>query len=213
MVWNKMSPESWKAAIAAMVLLIALLSGAASLNEKAPDATTGATGRSSDYSAPEKAWDLYQRARSYMKQGNYTAALVRFQSAVEADPAFAEAHYMMGRALIKLKRFQEAREALGRAISIGPADLRLLGGALYTRGSLLMDMGKHSMALEDLTAALELLPGYALIYVKRAKVYENLGEYDKAIGDLEKAIEIKPERAEALREEIRKLREVSAGKK
>ena len=62
-------------------------------------------------------------------------------------------------------------------------------------------------ALDDLTRATEILPDYALIYVKRARAYKSLGNFRKALIDMEHALVLEPGRAEALEEEILRLRE------
>lgn len=203
MYWPFKINKTAIAILAAIAMVMVHFSGTLS---SPTDATTGATGMSGSYSAPPDAEALYQRARIYMKQGNHSAALMRLQKAVEADPSFAEAHYLRGRVLIKLKKKDEAVRALGRAISLKPRDKRLLGGALYTRGALLLGMGNPGKALDDLTKAIDLLPGYALIHIKRARAYKALGEFQKALEDMEHAVELKPEHAIDLKDELTVLR-------
>jgi tetratricopeptide (TPR) repeat protein len=179
------------------------------VSEEGVDAETGATDmRSRDTleSAPGSARLYYESGRSYLRLKNYSAALIRFDKAVELDPMFAEAHYLRARTYLKLNEPEKALRDFSRSIELHPKDERLMGGCLYSRGVLFMGMEKYGAAVEDFSRAIELLPGYAIIYRKRGASYLELGQYDKALWDLEAAVNIKPELAAVLEPEIQELR-------
>jgi len=56
-------------------------------------------------------------------KGEYTAALPSMESAVEADPQNAEAHYWLGMTYSKLRRAQDARREMVRALALGRGSL------------------------------------------------------------------------------------------
>jgi len=59
--------------------------------------------------------------------------------------------------------------------------------------------GLHDLAIQDLTKAIELKPGFAVAYYNRGVIYSEKGLHDLAIQDLTKAIELKPGFAGAYR--------------
>jgi tetratricopeptide (TPR) repeat protein len=171
-------------------------------------AVTEATGMRSEYSresAPESAILYYETGRSYLKLKKYSAALIRFDRAIELDPQFAEVYYLRARTYLKLEKPYMALVDFNRSIELRPEDKRLMGGSLYSRGLLLFDMERYEEAVDDFTHAIELLPEYAIIQIKRGETYVKLKELIKAVRDLESAIEIKPELAPVLEPRIQEL--------
>jgi tetratricopeptide (TPR) repeat protein len=59
------------------------------------------------------------------------------------------------------------------------------------------DLGNYRQAIEDLSRAIEIKPGFAEAYNNRGIAYKGLGNYKLAIEDYNRAIEIKPGYAEA----------------
>lgn len=194
--------------IIAAIALYCMPTGSGASFLAATDAETGATRKASppDDAQKLRPGDLYDSARVYMKADNPEAALLRLDKAISIEPGMAKAHYLMGRALMKLGRMEEAGEALEKAMELSGADVKLKGGALYTRGVMRHETGMHREALKDLTKAIELLPGYAIIYAMRGRVYMALDEPIKALLDLEEAVRLEPGYEETLKESIKKLR-------
>jgi Flp pilus assembly protein TadD len=60
---------------------------------------------------------LTQALSAYEKQ-DFSAAAEALKSAIEADPSSVKAHYYLGYALYKLKRFDESRVAFGQAYQL-----------------------------------------------------------------------------------------------
>jgi tetratricopeptide (TPR) repeat protein len=65
------------------------------------------------------------------------------------------------------------------------ADVHLWIGRCRTR------LNQHQEAVEEFTAALQLLPDYAEVYRRRAQAYQRLGEKEKAAADEKKFKELK----------------------
>jgi len=62
--------------------------------------------------------DVLTRGISAYEKQDFTAAADSLKQAAEADPASVKAHYYLGYALYKLKRFDEARGAFGQAYQL-----------------------------------------------------------------------------------------------
>jgi len=69
--------------------------------------------------------------------------------------------------------------------------------AYDSRGAAYKDLGNYQQAIEDLSRAIEIKPGYIDAYNNRGIAYKDLGNYSQAIEDLNRAIEMKPRFAEA----------------
>jgi eukaryotic-like serine/threonine-protein kinase len=96
----------------------------------------------------------------------FEAVLKRCTARLKRDPSDAHAHELRARALVHLRRFPEAIEAVTNAIRLRPgdADVRALRGQL--RGHL----GQHELAIDDLEAARRLAPDDRLRSVRVAEV-------------------------------------------
>ena len=58
------------------------------------------------------------------KAGNYSAAAKEFQSVVESSPEYANGHFMLGQALGKLNRDQDALNAYRKAYDLNPNSIQ-----------------------------------------------------------------------------------------
>ncbi|MFH1090929.1 MAG: CDC27 family protein, partial [Pseudomonadota bacterium] len=114
-------------------------------------------------SEDSKVWDVLARsdpaspallflARSYLALGKPERALETAQTVLSVHPDLIEASLLVARALVRLNRYEEAREVLGRAWS----DLSTLAESLETLGSLLAFVGLPSEAARAQWAALAL---------------------------------------------------------
>jgi tetratricopeptide (TPR) repeat protein len=58
------------------------------------------------------------------QSGNYSAAAKEFQAVVEASPDYANGHFMLGQALAKLNRDQDALAAYRKAYDLNPSSVQ-----------------------------------------------------------------------------------------
>ena len=105
------------------------------------------------------------------------------------------------------KRFEEAIEAMTRAIELSPwistgsDDWKSNHASMITqRANLLYSLGQKKKqqdkdpeptwreALEDFNRALELAPASAEIYINRGNIHNNLGNHSRALSDYDKAL-------------------------
>ena len=68
------------------------------------------------------AWAGYDEGVQAFKSGNFSLAVSELQGYVQEAPGQWQGHYMLGQALLKLKRNQEALASLRKAYDLNPND-------------------------------------------------------------------------------------------
>jgi|WetSurSiteA1Bulk_404760.scaffolds.fasta_scaffold23204_2 tetratricopeptide (TPR) repeat protein len=71
-------------------------------------------------SNPDEARKHLELGDSFFQQGDYTKAIAEYQKVLELDPNFVNAYNGWGRALAKLKRFDEAIQKYQKALELDP---------------------------------------------------------------------------------------------
>jgi Flp pilus assembly protein TadD len=64
----------------------------------------------------------YEEGVAAFRAGNFAAAAREFRLALEAQPAAASLHYMLGASLFRLQRLDEAVASLGKAVELAPEE-------------------------------------------------------------------------------------------
>ena len=64
--------------------------------------------------------ELNNKAKSYLDQGNYNAAISRLQASIDLDNTIFETHYNLGIACTNAEKYPEAIKAFNDAIKIKP---------------------------------------------------------------------------------------------
>ncbi|MDP3183143.1 MAG: tetratricopeptide repeat protein [Desulfobaccales bacterium] len=80
-------------------------------------------------------------------------------------------------------RYDQAIQEFNQALKLKPNEasiLDCLGVAHYAKG-------QNDRAIQYFTQAIKADPKYTRSYMRRANVYDTMGEYDKALADLEQA--------------------------
>ncbi len=126
---------------------------------------------------------LLDRARDLLEQAEPLGALACAEEAARQAPRSVEAHYDRGMALVRLERFDEARDAAALALAIAPADPDTLELAadLYLnhlppsadRTTLALEYARRGLRHDgrrdpERSARLALIEGQALIDLGRA---------------------------------------------
>jgi len=105
------------------------------------------------------------------------AARQAYGHAINANPAFLDAHINLGRLLHEARRFADAEHVYREAVKTCGSDPVLL----YNLGVLLDDMDRTSEAMDSYVAALRGDPGLADCHYNLALLYEKLGKAKEAI--------------------------------
>jgi tetratricopeptide (TPR) repeat protein len=131
---------------------------------------------------------LAQVADLYTDRGAYDLAIERANESLRKAPGFANAHFALGRALAKQKRYPEARAAFEEAIADAAHAARQfivddevsVWKAHSEIGSSFGHEGNDSAALEWFDRALEHRPLVIPLRMNRAKALERLGRHAEA---------------------------------
>ena len=104
-----------------------------------------AAGSSDDDSTSKKSID-YQRAVSYIKKSDYSAAIPLLRKELEKNPGNADAHNYMGYVLRKRNDLKNSAIHYEKALEINPKHL----GALEYQGELFLTVGNLNLAKANL---------------------------------------------------------------
>jgi tetratricopeptide (TPR) repeat protein len=115
-----------------------------------------------------------------------------FSRVIAIDSAVAEAHYGLGSALRKSRRFSQALASFDHAIALAPNS-----GGYLERGDVLIELGRTGDALGSYEQALALQPGSATAWHGRGFALELLGRTDEALDSYERALSLEPNLAQA----------------
>src|SRR5438445_12910263 len=62
----------------------------------------------------------FESGERYFAKGKYREAAIQYSNAVQLDRNFAQAHYQLGEAYVKLQDWKRAYQALSRAVELAP---------------------------------------------------------------------------------------------
>ncbi|HVI87745.1 MAG TPA: tetratricopeptide repeat protein [Dongiaceae bacterium] len=134
-------------------------------------------------------------------RGDADIALADYNKAVDADPNYAPARYLLGQAL--LRRGDDDPANLDGAVD---AFTRILRDFPYSPDVLLYRafayraLKQNDKAVEDLTATLAKQPGSEAAVNARGEAYRDLHRDDQALSDFTTAIRLNPQSTDALRD-------------
>ncbi|KAF0245079.1 MAG: Tetratricopeptide [Planctomycetota bacterium] len=127
----------------------------------------------------------FAEGSSALQRQDLTAAIAAFTKAIEADPSWADAWDLRGRAKFLLARTPAAIEDYSRAMSLEPANPNF---AIH-RCQALMSLDRWAEAAEDADAGLKASSGNAQILALHGWALVNLGEVDKGLAEQDQAFQ------------------------
>ncbi|TWT56983.1 Tetratricopeptide repeat protein [Thalassoglobus neptunius] len=119
------------------------------------------------------AWNSIDSAYYHSQMENSENALKYFQLAAEIDPELGTAFHGKGNALLKLKRFDESREAYKIALELDDFD----GQAITGLGIVMAIQGETEAAVELALESIDKFPKDNVYYYNTACVYGRAIEY------------------------------------
>lgn len=148
----------------------------------------------------EKANNHYVNAREYIKDNNIGKAKLELDSALQINPRFAEAHWLLGKIYRDENSLENALEQLSETIVSNPK----LAQAYVDRAQLHFEMDNHqNYIISDMENAIFLEPDNPEFLRLKAFYYANTyssnefnPSYEKAISTLNKAIALDQENAQ-----------------
>ena len=114
---------------------------------------------------------------------------------IEERPTDVELFQLLGRLYIEEHRFEEARAAYERALTLDPNDPFT---HLYI-GNWCWIAGQRDKALERFKHAATLLPNEGVVYWTQGDIYKRLGRYELAESAFKKAVRVAPDDVTARR--------------
>jgi len=126
--------------------------------------------------AAAEAEQAYALAMAHFEKNENVEALAAFDRAIALDATRADAFVGRGRTLARLRRYDEAFDAYGRAAQLDPADAMIL----RYRGHNYINVRKIDLALADLEKAEAMKKDDFGIYYHLALAYYLKGEFSKA---------------------------------
>jgi tetratricopeptide (TPR) repeat protein len=144
----------------------------------------------------------YNLANALLVQGKHDAAIAHFRAALESTPGSVEAHTNLAVALEARGKLDEAIDHFRVAASLdaGSAQTREnLANALLARGASLLESGKPREGMQELRAALALMPSSVEAHNNLGIALASQGSLDEAISHFQRALELRPEFEDARR--------------
>jgi len=123
------------------------------------------------------------------RMGKIKDALDSFDTALEADPNFADAYGNRANMLSELGRQAEALSSFDRALAINP------NSAIdwVNRGATLHSLGRIDDAIASYDRAIAIDSEFAIVHLNRAGVMAEIGRWPEALEGFERAISLVPD--------------------
>lgn len=133
-------------------------------------------------------------AGAYQKMtGNVEQAIGKYRETIRLRPDYAEAHQLLGAALVEQRRFEEACKHFREVQRINPDDAH----AHHMVGAVLSELERFDEALVHYREAARLKPDDANIHYNLAFALAKLGRRKEAIAHYARAIKLDPDDAAA----------------
>ena len=136
---------------------------------------------------------LSDGAWEFSKKGNYEAAIVEWNKALELSPENDRAHSNVGLLLVSVGRFEEAIPHFEKTLKANPE----YPDAHSNLGVALVGVGRTDEAVAEFEKALAVNPDSAEAHNNLGRLLAGKGSFDEAIVHLQKALVAKPDSAEA----------------
>jgi cellulose synthase operon protein C len=131
--------------------------------------------------------------KNYFAQGKYREAAIQFGNAVQLDPRFAEAHYQLAQACLRLQDPNRAYQELSRTIQIQPDSYK----AHIDIANLLILGHDANQAQGHVDLLLQQDAGDPLVHETAANLAHAQGNNQAALQEMQKAVALDPNRWES----------------
>ncbi len=138
------------------------------------------------------------KKQQFLKSGNeyfakekYREAAIQYLNAIKVDPRYAEAHYQLAQAYLKLQIYSGAYQELLRTVDLQPEHLK----AHLDIGNLQLGARQFMEAQERAQLVLKKDPKNVEAHILLANSYAALQDLPASIQEMQTAIQIDPERA------------------
>lgn len=137
--------------------------------------------------------DPVERGDEFYAGGDYDQAAAAYQEAIAADATRAEAHYGLGKALMKKDDLTGAEAAFKKAGEIDPTK----PGVNFYLGAIYHSIGQDQAAIVALEKERANSPDREDVLVNLGALYGSTKQYEKALELLNEVIRVNPENTDA----------------
>ncbi|MGB9265045.1 MAG: tetratricopeptide repeat protein [Terriglobales bacterium] len=134
-----------------------------------------------------------ESGQRYFDKGQYKEAEIQFQNAIQVDARFADAHYKLALAAMRLDQFQTAYQELSKTIEIQPDQY----AAHLDMANLLILSRRLPEAREHLDLLVQKQPNNPEVYLARASYDAAANNTAAALADMQKALQLDPARSDS----------------
>jgi tetratricopeptide (TPR) repeat protein len=134
-----------------------------------------------------------ESGQRYFEKGKYPEAIIQFGNAIQVDPRFAEAHYQMSQALIKMQDWPRAYSELNRTVDLKPESYP----AHLDLANLLIAGGDFKQAKEHLDLLKDKQPSDPQVHAAFATWYAAQSDLPAASREMQAALDLDPKRWES----------------
>ncbi|XP_035672566.1 dnaJ homolog subfamily C member 7-like [Branchiostoma floridae] len=150
---------------------------------------------------PQNVDALYAMGLCLYYQGNIDDAFVHFEQVLDISPEHEKTNAALEKAqalatkkeegndAFKANKYEEAFDRYTEALAIDPLIDLTNSKLYYNRAVVCVKMNKLMQAIEDCTNAIRLDESYTKAYLRRAKCYTEMEQFEQAVSDYEKVCE------------------------
>lgn len=137
---------------------------------------------------------LHRLAQISCQQGQFASGVDYARRALVVDPGRARTHLLLGMALARIDRPEEALASFDRAIAISPE----LADAHGSRGDVLIDLRRPVEAVASYDRALSIKPQSFESWCNRGAALLSLERHSEALASYDRALALEPDHVEVL---------------
>ncbi|MGD0791696.1 MAG: tetratricopeptide repeat protein [Terriglobales bacterium] len=134
-----------------------------------------------------------ESGQRYFDKGQYREAEIQFENAIRVDSRFADAHYKLALAAMKLQQWPIAYQELLTTVQLQPEQY----AAHLDMANLLILGRQFNDAKGHLDLVAEKQPNNPDVYIARANYYAATNNTTAALADMQKALQLDPNRSES----------------
>jgi tetratricopeptide (TPR) repeat protein len=134
-----------------------------------------------------------ESGQRYYDKGQYREAEIQFENAIQVDSHFADAHYKLALAALKLQQWPTAYQELTTTIQLQPEHY----AAHLDMANLLIMGHQFNDAKQHLDVLAQNQPDNPDVYTARASYYAATNNTTAALADMQKALQLDPGRSES----------------
>jgi tetratricopeptide (TPR) repeat protein len=124
----------------------------------------------------------------YFEKGEFSEAVIEFSNAMQVDPQYATAHFMLAESYLKLQRFPDAYRELERTVELDPGNTK----AQLDIGFILIAAKSYGQVEPIAKRMLDSDPNNADAHFLLSELNHVQGKLDAAFQEIQKAIALNP---------------------